>query len=482
VRPTPGDADEGHIDWKRMKALHRALPFWGRVTLLAGVVGMIAGAALISVQLYRRPTVLTLAVGSTEGDARQIAALIAGRLATTNSPVRIRIENAGNALDAAKLFAAGHADLAMVRADAGDLHDGRAVALTARGVLTIVAPPGSGISDIAKLRGHTIGVVGGEINHGIVEVLKKEYALDRAGVVFRDLQAADARQALQSKEVSALLLVAPLTEKHLAWLKSLFREAANSSPVLIPVDAAGAIAGSKRPYESFDIPKGTLRGAPPVPADDVTTLRVGYYLVANRHLSATVVGDLARKVMSARRDLVGEQPLLAGIAAPDLDADAFLPAHPGAAAFFNGTQESFMDRYSNVIYLTPMVLGAFASVFAAAWRFLGVRSRDTGAGLPDELWGLSARIRRASDEAALSAIEAEIDFSLRARLAGLAQEEDTVAEVTVLIAAMHRLDNLVHHRRMMLVSAEVADPEIGVTDLFASDEANVSRTESLPVI
>jgi TRAP-type uncharacterized transport system substrate-binding protein len=135
-------------------------------------------------------------------------------------------------------------------------------------------------------------------------------------------------------------VVAPLTEKHLAWIKSLFREGANSSPVLMQVDAAGAIADKKGPYESFDIPKGTLRGAPPVPDDDVTTLRVGYYLVANRHLNSNVVGDLARKVMSVRRDLVGEQPLLSGIAAPDLDADAFLPVHPGAAAFFNGTQES----------------------------------------------------------------------------------------------------------------------------------------------
>jgi TRAP-type uncharacterized transport system substrate-binding protein len=297
--------------------------------LLAGVLGMIAVAALISFQVYRRPAVLTLAVGSSDGDAWQIASLIAGPLATTNSPVRIRIENAGNAIDATKAFAAGKADLAMVRADAGDLREGRAVALTARGVLTIVAPPGSGLSDIAKLRGHTVGVLGGEINHGLIEILKQEYALDRANVVFRDIQAADARRALQSKEVSALLLFAPLTEKHLAWIKSLFREAANSSPILIPVDAAGAIAGSKGPYESFDIPKGTLPGAPPVPAVDVTTLRVGYYLVANRHLSATVVGDLARKAMSAHRSLVGEQPLLAGIAAPDLDADAFCRCTPG---------------------------------------------------------------------------------------------------------------------------------------------------------
>jgi TRAP-type uncharacterized transport system substrate-binding protein len=445
-----------------MKALHQALPFWSRVLLLAGVAGMVAGATLISLQLYRRPTLLTLAVGSSDGDARQIASPIAGRLATTNSLVRIKIENSGNALDAARAFAAGRADLAMVRAAAGDLHEGMAVALMARGVLTLVAPPGSAITDITKLRGQMVGVIGGEINHRIVDALRKEYALDRANIVFRDIQAADTRQALQSRQIGALLVVAPLTEKHLAWIKSLFREGANSSPVLIPVDAASAIAGNKGPYESFDIPKGTLRGAPPVPADDVTSLRVGYYLVANRHLSASVAGDLARKVMGVRRDLVGEQPLLSGIAAPDLDADAFLPVHRGAAAFFNGTQEGFMDRYGNAIYLTPMVLGALASLMAAAWRFLGLRARDGDTGLLDELCDLSGQIRRAADEAKLSAIEAEIDATLGAGLARIAGEEDAASEAAALIAAAHRLDNLIHHRRIMLIVAAAADPDVGM--------------------
>ena len=106
------------------------------------------------------------------------------------------------------------------------------------------------------------------------------------------------------------MLVMPLTEKNLSFVKSLFREGPNLSPVLIPIDSAAAIAGSKGPYESFDIPKGTLRGAPPVPEEDVTTLRVGYYLVANRHLNSGLVTDLTKKVMAARRDLVSEQPIL----------------------------------------------------------------------------------------------------------------------------------------------------------------------------
>src|ERR1700688_3176168 len=293
----------------------------------------------------------------------------------------------------------------------------RTVALTAHGVVMIVAPPGSTITSIAKLRGHSVGVVGGEMNHGIVEALKKEYDLGHANVDFKDITPADARMAGQPKEVSALLLVAPLTERHLSFVKGLFREGPNASPLLIPIEAAGAIADSKGPYESFDIPKGTLRGAPPVPDDDVTTLKVGYYLVANHHLNSSVAADLARKVMSVRGDLVGEQPLLAGIAAPDLDADAFLPVHPGAAAFYNGTQESFMDRYGNVIYLTPMVLGAIASVFAAAWRFLGVRSHNPSPTMLDALCVLPGRIREAGDDTALCAIEREVDALLRARLA-----------------------------------------------------------------
>jgi ABC-type nitrate/sulfonate/bicarbonate transport system substrate-binding protein len=233
-----------------MKPFHRALPFRGRVALLIGIFGFAAGAALMSYQFYRRPVVLTLAVGSSDGAATQIASDIAGRLATTNSPIRLKVENVGTEVDAARSFAAGTADLAIVRADAGNLHDGRAVAVTARGVLTVIAPPGSAITDISRLRGHTVGVVGGEVNHAIVDVLTREYDLDHSNVVFRDIARQDARQALQSKAINALLVVAPLTEKHLAWIKSLLREGANSSPVLMQVDAAGAIADKKGPYEA----------------------------------------------------------------------------------------------------------------------------------------------------------------------------------------------------------------------------------------
>jgi TRAP-type uncharacterized transport system substrate-binding protein len=438
-----------------MKALQIALPLRVRAVLLAGLFCLVAGAGLVSYRLYLRPTTLTIGVGSFDGEAKRTVSIIAGRLATINSPVRLKVENSGSVLDAAKAFAAGTTDLAVVRADAGDLQQARSVAVTAHGVVMMVAPPGSAITSIAKLRGHTVGVVGGEINHGIVEVLKKEYDLGHANVAFKDIAPADARRAVQSKEVDVLLLVVPLTDKYLSFVKGLFREGPNVSPVLIPIDSAGAIADIKGPYESFDIPKGTLRGAPPVPDDDITTLRVAYYLVANRHLSSTLIADLAKRVMSARRDLVGEQPLLSGVAAPDTDADAYVSVHPGAAAFYNGTQESFMDRYGNAIYLTPMLLGGLASVFAAAWRFLGVRPVETTQSSLDTLCGLPGRVRKIDDEAALADIEDEVDALVRAELLKSTDRGEIASDTSALIAAAHRVDNLIHHRRRLLAANAV---------------------------
>jgi TRAP-type uncharacterized transport system substrate-binding protein len=432
-----------------MHRFHKTLPVWVRAILLIGVVCLVAGVALISYRLSQRPTTLTVAVGSLDGEARQAAALIAGHLATTNSAIRLKIENAGNVLDAAKAFAAGKADLAVVRADVGDLSQARAVAVMAEGVVMIVAPPGSNITSIAKLRDHSVGVVGGEINHNVVEALKKEYDLGHANVTFKDIAPSEARQAVQDKQVAALIVVTPLTDKFIALVKGLFRENATSAPVLIPIDSAGAITDTKGPYESFDIPKGTLRGSPAVPDDDVTTLRVPYLLVANRHLDQQVVGELAKRVMAARRDLAAEQPLIAGIATPTLDADAYIAVHPGAAAFYNGTQQSFMDRWGNAIYLTPMVLGALASIFAGAWRFLGIRGNGAPEGALEQLCALRERIRDLEDEAELRRIEDDVDVTLRAHLAKSGNEE-AGPEALALIALAQRLDNLVHHRRVEL--------------------------------
>ena len=304
----------------------------------------------------------------------------------------------------------------------------------------------------------TVGVIGGDINRKIIKALTDEYDLGRANVTFRDLPPADARKALEAKEVRAILIVVPLAEKYLGMIRGLFVQNAKTAPVLIAIEQAGAIAGKERAFESFDMPKGTLRGAPPVPADDLTTLRTSFYLVARKKLGNDLVASLAESVMNARRDLLPELPILSQIAAPDTDADAYLPVHPGAAAFYNGTQESFLDKWGNIIFLAPMIAGALASVLAAAWKFLRAGTPLTREEALDALYALGRRIRTSSREAELDEIEKEIDRVLQTQRAMQATGEGQAREVVALNVAAHRLENLIHDRRLALASQQADKP------------------------
>ena len=286
------------------------LPLWLRLVLIAGVVILAAGAGLFGYRYYTRPVTLTVAVGSIDGEAAMAMSAIASRLVTINAPVRLTVIDTGTALAAAKTFASGKADLAVVRGDVGDLSQAQAVVVVSHMVALVIAPPGSSIDGMDKLKGHSVGVIGAEANSRLVDVLSKEYGLVRANV-FKDVTLADARHALQSKEISALLVVIPLSQKYLSLVRGFFQQGAKALPVLISIDSAGAIAEAERAYESFDVPKGTLRGAPPVPSDDLTTLRTSLYLVANKKLGSDLVTSLTQTIMNVRRDLLVEQPIFA---------------------------------------------------------------------------------------------------------------------------------------------------------------------------
>ena len=426
------------------------LPLWLRLVLLVGVVGVASGASLLAYRYYTRPVTLSVAVGSIDGEAAKAMSALAGRLVSTNAPVRLKVIDSGTALEAARTFSAGKADLAVVRGDAGDLSQAQAVVVMSHVVVLIIAPPGSTIDSIDKLKGRRVGVISGDANAKIVDVLSRDFGLDRAKV-FKDIALPDARRAIQSKEVSALLVVIPLAGKYLSLVRDLFQQGSSKAlPVLIPIESAGAIEQAERAYESFDVPKGTLRGSPPVPDDDLTTLRTSLYLVANKKLSADLITSLTLTIMKVRRELLAEDPIFAQITVPSTDQDAYLPLHPGAAAVYNSTQQSFMDEYGNWIYLTPMALGGAATVFAAAWKFLGLGQPATGQGPLDSLYAMGRRIRKAGSEAELADIEEEIDDILKAQRAGSARGDENAVDDATLNVAAHRLESLIHDRRNML--------------------------------
>jgi TRAP-type uncharacterized transport system substrate-binding protein len=411
---------------------------------------VIAGGWL-TYRYFAKPIYLTVAAGSVDGEALALISAISARLAASNAHVRLRVVDTGTSAKASEMLATHKADLAIVRGDTGGLSDARSVLLLTHGVVLLVAPSAASADSLGDLRNTTIGVVGGAINLPVVEALKQVYQFDRAKVTFQDVAIADGAAKLSSGQVHALLAVVPLTERYLAKVRQFFQknDAKGSAPKLIEIASAGAVANMARYYESYDIPKGTLRGAPPIPSDDLTSLRVSYFLVANKSVNAGDITDLTQSLVDARRDLLSQYPILAQAAAPSTDADALIPIHPGAATYYNGSQQSFFDKYDDKLYYGSLLLGSLISIIVAAWRFAG--SGIAPQSMLEPLYELGNEIKDAKREAELEEIEKRIDDMLKAELARNANGEGAdSADMAALSLAAHRLQYLMSHRRTLL--------------------------------
>ena len=56
------------------------LPTWLRIAVIAGAVLLAGGAGLLGYRWYAKPTVLTLAAGSADGEAGKLVSQLEGKL------------------------------------------------------------------------------------------------------------------------------------------------------------------------------------------------------------------------------------------------------------------------------------------------------------------------------------------------------------------------------------------------------------------
>jgi TRAP transporter TAXI family solute receptor len=426
-------------------------PRWLRIMLVLSIVVVTLGTGVYIYRYASRPATVSVAFGSLDGDASKVLAAIASRMASANSPVRLKVLDKGTAREASKAFAAGEADLAIVRADTAGLSNARTLLLVSHGVVLIVVPPGSTIDSMEGLKGKTVGVLGGESNQRITGLLTKEFDLARLNVQFRDLGVADLQQAVASKQVHAFLFVIPVSEKYLSFLRNMFPGNAKQKMGLVPIESAAAISAISRDYESYSLPKGTVKGAPPIPDDDLTTLRVPFYLVANKKMDDDLAGAIAKAMMEARRDLVSEYPLLAYIGAPNTEKDAYIPVHPGAAAYFDGEQKTIFDKYGDQFFYGSMLLGVLMSILAGTWNFMTAANVEPPEKRPvNRLYALTKRIREARSEAELADIEHRIDEIVKVELEKYAEGRSSAGDAAALGLVTHRLEYLISRCRASL--------------------------------
>jgi len=322
----------------------------------------------------------------------------------------------------------GHkADLAVARDDE-EMPDGaESVAILRKNVVVLWAPPRKGpnkgskkdkaqIKGIDNLAGRRVGVVGRtEINVKLLRVILKESGVDPDKVTVAQFSIDQTAEMLRDPTIDAFMTVGPvdskITSDAIAATARLRGE-----PVFLPIDVSEAIAARHPLYESEEIPGSSFSSSPARPDDKIETVGVNHLIVAPKTLSETTVANFTRALFAARPSLAREVPSAARITKPDTDKDAALPAHPGAAAYIDGTERTFMDNYSDYLWAAVLLFSVLGSGVAGLRHYGKRDERRLNVLHREKLLAAISLVRQIDSIEELDALQCEADEFLRETL------------------------------------------------------------------
>lgn len=433
------------------------------VLVWLGLAVLLFTGAVVAWNWWSRPIQLTVAVGGNEGDLAKLMTAFARDFANTRPGIALRVVNYPDPIAAAAAFRQGKADLGLLRADMS-LRNATALAVLRKNAVVLLSGEGAKLSALVRDRHLRLAVVGQPgVNDGLVQAMAQAYALEPQSVAAEAMSVEAAVEALAEHRVDAILGAAPLQgTRYWEALRAALREK-KTTVSFVEIDRGPVIANSEPAYEEFEIPEGGLVANPPLPPDAVKTLSVATYLVARPSLPDSVAALLAREIVSDKQDVVGDVPSAVSIEAPSTDKDALLRVHPGAAAYFDGEEETFFEKYGDMIYYGGAALGVLGSAILALSRRFG-RGRDQEAGeLVARLLDLRRRAKRLGETPDEASPDGATPAESWSRLAG--EYEEMLAHALPLMTDGGIEDRTVQALILALRTAERAVDEAALRAL-----------------
>jgi len=345
--------------------------------LLILAAGMLAfGVAAGTLYYVLRPVTLRIAVGPPGSEDQKLVQLMAQTFARDGSAVRLSPITTEGAAESIALFTAGKSDLAVARGDLNLPANAEAVAILRKNVVVLwstPALPGKNakkqstpkIKSLNQLVGHKVGVIGRtQANVTLLRVILTESGINVDKVTISQFGTNEIAEMAKDPTVDAFMAVGPLNSKITADAIAA-TAAARGEPKFLPIDVSEAIAQKHPIYQSEEIAGSIFSSSPARPEDKVETVSVSHLIVAAKSVSETSIAGFARQLFTARQQLARELPSAGKIEKPDTDKDAALPAHAGAAAYIDGTERTFLEKYTDYIWGAILIISGLGS--AGAW-------------------------------------------------------------------------------------------------------------------
>ena len=394
-----------------------------RVQILLFAIGtiLLTGLIVAGFSLYFvKSRVLTLAVGPRGSVEEQFAQKLAALVEANSRELRLQLVAVENFDQAAAKLSRREADLAILRTDGKIPAPARAVAILERDLLVQVARRGSKIGSTADLKNKTIVLLNGDAGYAalgakILEVAGAEKAKITAQAPAPDLPI---DTLLAPGKFNAALVVLPLSAiERTHRFQMLFKQAGS-----FEIDSFGDAKTLERRIPgvfSETISEGQLSQTPKVPDDDLEVTSIQEILVARNKLSDTKIAELAGIIFENKANLAVEASYATKIESPDTDKDAFIVAHKGVNEYLDDDIKSFLDKYSDLIYLVMSIGGVLGSASIAIYTSLTRVSPKEATILAQDLLELHERIAAANSLQSLELCEVALDGLLTHMLEGL---------------------------------------------------------------
>ncbi len=366
----------------------------------------------------RNAETLVFAVGQANGPEARFAARLATVLKNNSSRLRLKIVPNGDNAKAIAQFDRKEANLAILRTDAKIPPRARAVAILEHDVLLLVSPAGKKIKTLAELKKKKIAVARRERKQCHADPHHSRPVGGAGGGTGPDGAAGyDARQAAHNiglwrsdrgrpclADRKGQELRANCAARHLRPQ----RHRCGKGP---DAKISGPFGRNDRIRYAFGLTRH--------PEEDVETVGLQWLLVAQSGLSTPTVSDLARIIYENKSELALDGGFASKIEPAATDKDAFIVAHPGATEYINDESKSFIERYSDLMYVALAALGIIGSLFAALYAKVTRIAPEKASELATAVLDVGERIADAKSLDALDELQDELETILRRVVIGM---------------------------------------------------------------
>jgi TRAP-type uncharacterized transport system substrate-binding protein len=432
--------------------------------LIVLALGFVAfGVAAAALFYILQPETLRIAVGPARSDDYQVVQAMADAFGEESRTVRLSPITTGGAAESLVLLSADKTDLAVGRGDLAMPPDAQTLAILRKNYVVLWSPSGrrgneskkkaSGkIADIAHLAGHKVGIIGRTgANAAVLQTILEGSGVPPDKVATAQFGTDEIEKLAQDRTLDAYLAVGPLDSKITADAIAATARA-RGAPTFLPVEASEAIALKHPRYEAEEIPASVFNAQPAWPEDKVDTISVNHLILAKKELSEAKAAAFYRQLFAVRDTITQAVAGASHIMKPDTEKETEPSVHRGAAAVINGTERTFLDKYSDYFWFALLLLSGIGS--AAAWlrRYLNRDEPDDNSSCRNRILAAVAEVHNAGSEHDLLTRQREVDAiigeTLKSYDDGAIEPEDLAA----FGLALELFDHAIAERRATLQS------------------------------